>query len=104
MTLIVQVFQNVTAVSAFVFGYVKLSAVEKISAHSLLRRTAVLSAMGGIVAISVWQVAAFAFRGRTANQKGNILTAVESLEYDHLHDFGYRPVRVPVKATTAPVG
>ncbi|AYL83198.1 hypothetical protein [Pseudomonas syringae] len=99
MSLIVQVFQNVAAVSALVFGYVKLSAAPKIGAHSLLRRTAVLSAMKGFVAMSVWQVAAFAFRGRPANQEGNTLAAVESLEYDHLHDFGDRPVRVPVKAT-----
>lgn len=61
MSLIVLTLQSVAAVGALVFGYVKLSAAEKISAHSLFKRAAVLSAMGGIVAISVWHVAAFAF-------------------------------------------
>jgi hypothetical protein len=46
MSLLIEVLRGVAAVGALVFGYVKLSAAEKISAHSLLKRTAVLVAMG----------------------------------------------------------
>ncbi|MFY1664380.1 hypothetical protein [Pseudomonas sp. Pseu.R1] len=61
MSLIVEVLQGFAAVGALAFGYVKLSAAEKISAHSLLKRAAILSAMGIIAATSVWHVMTFAF-------------------------------------------
>ena len=53
MSLVVQLLQGAAVIGAFIFGYLKLSAAERISAHSLIKRVAVLVAMALLVAASL---------------------------------------------------
>jgi len=59
MSVVVQLLQGAAAIGALVFGYVKLSAAERISAHSLIKRIAVLALMLLVVATSIWHVTEF---------------------------------------------